>query len=381
MATVNSSVTPWFATTQLTSPELRYALAAAFASGNTQPGVPEGGCLPGGGTNNEPFTPTSNGSAGAPSVLVQPGQCVINRSVGGTYICTLPSATTVLLDLPLPSSGNTRIDLLVGEVVDPEADSAATTGTVFRLRTITGTPAASPTAPAVPANTEVFAQWVVNNAGAITAITSRRRWTRSPGGVRLVESGDTRGGSYTGDLRMFKTGQVDAWFNNAWLTIIAPSVWIQQNVSYIFAGNGTTPSGTMNFGTGGTSIVRYKRAANDLHLSYAARWGTGVFNGGCGRIWTTLPNGWTTPAGRDQWITAQIWVNDSVSGVVMDVAGLALIKGGANAVEPFFPKGGPIFPFRIASTQAIPGDSIPWVQGGYAQGGAIHLTGTIELAA
>jgi hypothetical protein len=390
MATVNSAITPWFATSQLTSPEARWSLAAAFAQDQTSGINPEGGVLPGGGNVNGAFVPTSNGTAANPSVSVAPGQCVINRPVGGVYICTWNAAQTVALDLSLPASGQTRIDLLVAEVVDPEADSGSTSGTVFRVRTVAGVASASPSAPSVPSGTIPLWQWTVSNAGAITNITSRRQWTRAPGGVRLVEPNDTRNGSYPGDLRIFATGQIDAWLNNGsgwgWLTIVAPAVWTQVSIPWTYAGGGGTPAGTANFGVGGTNLCRYKRVGNDLTVSYEAKYGTGNPNMGTGNVSTLLPNGWTTPAGRDQWIPAHLWVNDPVSGYVGDFAGMALVGGGgggSGGVLPFFPQNintTKIIGHRVAGTAGVPGGSIPLIGGGYAQGGLIHAFGTVEIA-
>lgn len=378
-STVASTVTPWFATSQLNSSEARRALSAAFGQSSGIPGTAEGGVLPGGGTFNSAFVPTSNGSATDPSVSVAPGQIVINRPVGGTYICTWPAAATVTLPLPLPGAGQIRYDILVAEVVDPEADSGATTGTVFQLRVVNGTAAASPTVPSVPSGAEVLYQWQVNNSGAISAITSRRRFTRSPGGVRLVMAGDTTPGSHYGDLRIFQTGQIDAYLNGTWVSIISPVAWTQVNTNLNFAGANGNPAGVVNMGSGGTAICRYKLVGKDLHLKYYFAKGTGA-GFGTGDITTTLPLGLVSVA-RDQWLECSLWVNDVL---VFDwPGGKALINASQNIVRPYFPIDSNdmrMFPYRIASDVGVVNQSIPRVPGGMAHPGVMTIYGLVEVA-
>lgn len=387
MGQADSTFSPFFAAKTLNAPEMRAALGALAGPSPASAVTAEQGVIPGGGNTNSGLVPTSTGSGAAPAVSVSPGQCVIQRPVGGTYICTLPvAASGILLQTPLPAAGQTRIDLLCVTVVDGEADGGTPPQTnVMRLITVTGTAAASPTAPATPAGNLALYQITVNNAGALT-FADVRTYTRGVGGVRFVAAGDVRAGSAPADLRVFATGQVDAWLNLtgtwAWVTIVAPSVWTQINSPWTYSG-GT--GGTVNFGTGGSAILRYKRAGNDLTVSYQAKYGTSP-NGGTGNLSTLLPNGWATPAGRDQWIAAHLYVNDPISGYAGDYAGMALVGGsggGSGGVLPFFPLNintTQIGAHKIADTAGVPGHSIPLIGGGYAQGGLIHVFGTIEIA-
>jgi hypothetical protein len=383
MATVNSTVSPFFSHATMTSPEMRYALAALAGKDPASILASEGGVFP---TGAGAATPTSNGTASAPSVSVAPFQCAVERPTGGTYICTWPTAQTVALDLPKPSSGLLRIDLLVAEVNDPEADTGSTAGTtVFRVRTVAGTPAASPVAPSVPAGTVPLYQWRLNNAGTIDQITSRRSWTRAAGGVRPIDGEDGRNGSHSGDMRIWPTGRIDAWINSAWLTVVAPAAWTEIDVAWVYegtSGGGTSPSGTVNFGAGSSSKCRYKRAGNDLLLMYQAVYGTG-YDTGSGYLRTVLPAGMVSPA-RSQFVPCELWVLDPVSGTNTDYAGMAWIPPDSSLVYPYFSwtnNDTRIVKHLVQVTPGVPGQSRPLIPGGYACGGRISIgPGLIEVA-
>lgn len=389
MGSTTSTISPFFAAKTLNASEMRYALEAAFNPSPSSVMAAETGVIAGGGNTNTAFVPTSVGTGGAPAISVAPGQCVIQRPTGGTYVCTLPTASSnILIDTPLPSSGQTRIDVLCASVVDGEADGGTPPQTnTLTLTTVKGTAGASPTPPATPAGSLALYRVTVNNAGALT-FTDVRTYTRATGGIRPVAAGDVRAGSSPGDLRIFSTGQIDAWINPtgswAWVTIVAPSVWTQVNVPW------TSPGGACSFGSGSgpggpaAAYCRYKRAGNDLSISYNSIFGSSGISMGTGSITTVLPNGWVTPTGRDQWIPAHLWVNDSVSGLVADFAGLALITGGSNTVWPFFliqAQNTNIGQWKVADTLGVPGHSIPLIIAGFAQGGSIQIgPATIEIA-
>jgi hypothetical protein len=390
LGTASSAVSPWISSGTVTSPEARHALGAAFQASATSAIAAEVGVLPGGGSAaNAAFVPTSNGTASAPRVSVAPGKAIVQSALGHVYECTLDAAANVLLDTPLPASGLTRIDVLCGRVLDTEADGGGTAGT-FQLITVTGTSAASPAVPTVPSGYLPLYRMTLANSGSISNITSVRTWARATGAPRLVEVGDVVAGAFPGDLRRFADGRVDAWTGSAWITTVAPAAWTQVNAAYVYAGGG---GGTCSFGSTGTSICRYKRAGNDLTVSYEARWaGTGI-NMGTGNITTVLPQGWVTPTGRDQILPCHIWVNDSVSGVQQDWAGLAFVLSGSNILRPYFPwnigdQATGIAPYKVANDVGVPGFGVPYVKNGStvgfpqgsAAGGSLHVTGLIELA-
>lgn len=379
-----TAVRPWFATSTLTAPSMRWALAAVLGKSPTSAVQPEAGVIPGGGAAQPAFVPSSNGSSSAPSVSVAPGQCVVVSALGHPYICTLPAAATVLLDTPLPASGLTRIDVLCARVVDTEADGGGTDNRL-RLQTVTGTAAASPAVPAIPAGYLPLFRMIVSNAGAITNIISVRSWTRGPGGVRFVEPGDTRAGSHAGDLRIFATGQIDAWIAGQWLTVVSPAAWTEENIDWTYQGStdgGTGASGTVNFGSGGSSKVRWKRAGNDLQATWTATYGTG-YNTGSGSLRTKLPGGLTSVA-RRHILPAHLYVDDALSGTRTDWLGFAYVPPSSQQVWPYFPLSNTecrMFTHLVAVTPGVTGQSRPTIIGGYAAGGVLAIgPGTVEVA-
>lgn len=383
MGSADSSVSPWWATSTLTSPELRWAMAAAFAKAPTSALLPEAGIIPGGGTSQPSFLPTSNGSAGAPSVSVAPGQCVVVTALGNPYVCTLPAAVTVALDTPLPSSGQTRIDMLCGRVLDTEADASGTSN-VFRLTMVTGTAAASPAVPSVPAGYLPLYRITVNNAGTISAVTSLRAWTRSAGGVRSIDAEDSRAGSHVGDLRVWPSGRIDAWVSGAWKTVVSPAAWTEQTIPWTYegtSGGGTGPSGTVNFGSGGSSICGWKRSGDDLLVRWNAVYGTG-FDTGSGQLRTALPGGYTSVA-RRQFLPAHLYVADALTGTQTDWIGFAYIPPSSQVVYPYFPLSNSecrAFAHVVAVTPGVTGQSRPTIPGGYAAGGTIDIgSGVVQV--
>jgi len=383
VGSVASSMAPFFAAKNVNAPAMRMAMGAIWADAPGNINIAETGVVPGGGNLNTAFTPTSVGSGSAPAVSLAPGQCVIQRPIGGTYVGTLPVASgNITIQTPLPASAQTRIDVVCASIVDGEADGGAPQQPLqLVLSTVTGTAAASPT---VPAGYLPLYTITVNNAGALT-FADVRTYTRGVGGMRFVGAGDIRPGSYPADVRIFAGGGVDAWLNPtgtwAWVPIVAPSVWTQTTAVL------TVISGTsIGLGTGGSQIVRYKRTGNDLAVSYAFNWGSAPFSNPAGSVVTALPNGVVTPPGRDQWIPCHLWVNDPTSGVTLDFAGMALVNAGSNQLRPFFPRlAGSLLnaisiqPYLIA-TGAGPGVGCPAIPAGYPIGGALHINGTLELA-
>jgi hypothetical protein len=118
------------------------------------------------------------------SVNVGPGSFAVpaaSASAGG-YTSTLASSATLTVLTADPS--NPRIDIVVAYV-----DDVGTSSSFGAVEYITGTPAASPSAPAAPASSTILAQLLVP-AGtvAITGgmITDTRAYTVAAGGVLPV---------------------------------------------------------------------------------------------------------------------------------------------------------------------------------------------------
>lgn len=118
------------------------------------------------------------------TVSIAGGRCFIagtENTYQGTYYCENRGAATVTLTGANPT--NPRIDLIVARIRDSVYSGlAASDG--FTIEAVAGTPAATPVAPATPANSIVLAQVRVN-AGATTVtggnITDTRPIARRPG--------------------------------------------------------------------------------------------------------------------------------------------------------------------------------------------------------
>jgi hypothetical protein len=129
------------------------------------------------------------------SVAIQPGSFVVANSTNalyGGYASTLASQANLAVAAADPS--NPRIDLIVAFVSD--VGSSASYGAV---EIITGTPAPSPTAPPVPANSLTLAQLLVpGGTSAITSalLTDQRTFTTATGGILVAPKGSVSG--YTG---------------------------------------------------------------------------------------------------------------------------------------------------------------------------------------
>jgi hypothetical protein len=121
---------------------------------------------------------------------IVPGTVVANE---GTYIVT--SDATFNVPLQTPSSSNPRIDLIVAQVYDAQADG----GTKYSWTplAVAGTPAGTPVAPATPANSLLLATvYVPANATSIV-----NTGTNTSGGT----------GSITDKRTLSGTGDVPKW--------------------------------------------------------------------------------------------------------------------------------------------------------------------------
>lgn len=129
-------------------------------------------------------------------VAVAPGSFVVPNSasaIAGGYKATLASSGTLTVATADPV--NPRIDLVCANVVD-----LGTSSSFGEVQIITGTPGASPVAPAAPANSVPLAQVTVPaNAVSISSgnITDVRTFTASAGGIPIAPktgSGSLPGG-------------------------------------------------------------------------------------------------------------------------------------------------------------------------------------------
>lgn len=201
IATTEAFIVDGVATSAL---EQRLYDTAMFAGDGSNNGV-RGGIAYHGSTS---LGVTVNGSD---QVTVQAGAVVIPAGTGqGVWRGTLAAATSAVA-LTARNSTNPRIDLVVAQA----------TGTTLVIKTIDGTPAASPVAPALPAQHIELARLTVPQVagGAVTVDSSWRTLVNSHGGTlkvptaaRLPGSGNTIGDAAVA----LDTGFEHQWNGTAW---------------------------------------------------------------------------------------------------------------------------------------------------------------------
>lgn len=222
IATTEAFIVDGVATSAL---EQRLYDTAIFLGDGSNNGIRGGICFHG---------PTSLGVTvnGSDQVTVQAGACVIPAGTGlGVWRGTLAAATSAVA-LTARNATNPRIDLIVAQA----------TGTNLTVKTIDGTPAASPVAPALPAQHIELARVTVPPVagGAVTVDSSWRTFATALGGrllvptvARLPGSGNTLGQEATA----LDTGTEYYWNGSAWLNNGNP-IWSQ--FSPTLSGTGTT---------------------------------------------------------------------------------------------------------------------------------------------
>lgn len=371
MASVNLPRTPWFATSGLTSDEMRYALAALLAA-------PAGASI---GSETGVF-PSVGGLAvtvvNATTVSVAPGPCAVQAPVGGTYVVTVDAATAVGVTA---QASNSRIDLVCVRVLDSEAGDGLGQTIQARILTVEGTAAASPSVPATPNGYLVLAQLSVNSSGI--TVTDRRQFTRAAGGARLASSVDTRNGAYPGDHRTWPDGRIDVWNGTEWVTAAAPAAWSSFPATLSYAGSAGDPAGTVNLGAGGLVTAKYMRAGKRLDISYTFVFGGAGLSGGSGSITTTLPPGMVARSTSETHIHAYLFTGGTTT---IGFVGDGYVVAGESVIQPRFPQSRTdcsIGNYRIAASPGTPGAGIPNTGPGTYPGGSgsvLTLNGTIELA-
>lgn len=357
MGQVNSATTPWATTLAITEPEARLAMSASWAKAPSssilsETGIPEGAA------------PAASVSGNTINVTAHH---LIHEDASGTWVCTSAATLGCPLDTPLPSSGQSRFDLVVGEVV----------AGVYRLRSITGTASASPSVPAVPANTTPLFRVPVTNAGPQTPVAIFG-YTRAPGGIRLVSSlADTRAGSFTGDLRRTMTGVIQRWTGTAWETIASPAAWTE------FTPTLYTQQGAQAMGSGGSAIGRYLVQGKVCHLRYVFRRGTS-FVGGWGDVTTRLPPGITSAPSEETQILAKLNANDAGNTLHAIFLGKCFIPPNSQMMNLYFPVDytrSDLHTYQMSDSSAgNPGTGFPRIPGSYATPGILVIQGTIEIA-
>lgn len=210
MPTITTVDATWDTGVTLDAAELRRADTAMFLGDGTANGV-RGGIVRHGDTS---LAVTVNGSD---QVTVQPGAFVIPAATGlGAYRGSLQSATSAVA-LSTRNGTNPRIDLIVIQA----------TGTNATVKTIDGTPGASPSAPALPAQHIELARVTVpaTGGGAVTVDSSWRAYATALGGTLYVETSARLPGS--GNQKGQRAVALDSGFEHLWSgTAWIPTGWI-----------------------------------------------------------------------------------------------------------------------------------------------------------
>lgn len=154
------------------------------------------------------------------SVTVTPGAGTIYDPIfaGGGYDFEIPAS--VNLSLPArPSSGQSRIDLIVARVYDPDIGLGSVRE--VKIERVGGSPAASPSTPSAPAGSLALATLTVPNSGSITVTSSTAR-SVAAGGIIPVATTAFRDNlaAYAGmSVWNAQTSRMEVYTGSAWAPI------------------------------------------------------------------------------------------------------------------------------------------------------------------
>jgi hypothetical protein len=362
---VDSAIDPWFVNTALLPAELRLDIGALLGRSSSNLMAAETGILPGGG---DPAACTQNQSV-PPRVSLAPFYASMNTSAGGPYLGCWNATQNVVFTT---AAGNPRIDLLCARVLDTDVDASGSKK--FQVLTVDGTPAASPSRPSVPAGYLELWECRVATNGTIT-FTDRRTYSRAVGGIRYAPPHDlARAGSYTGDLRIQSSGQIDVWLGSSWTQILSPAGWNSYTPVL------TSPGGTLSLGSGGVATGRYALNGKKLDLSLTFQFGTGG-DGKYGAITTTLPPGLVHRTGTEEHLPCFLFTTDTGPN---SWQGMAYFPPNSNVIWPRFSDSLSdcrIDYWVIATSAGAPGTGRPFVPSGYPAGAGciFSLSGSVEV--
>lgn len=214
----------------------------------------------------------------AMTAQVYPGRAVIQGlDAQGAYAVSLTENLTLAFEDGDAQYG--RIDLVVLRVHDDQFDASGRNDATVEI--IKGTPAATPVAPAAPAQAIALYQVQVPvNASASngiqwdTALTGVRNATVAAGGI-LPVSTDTAPGAYPGQFRdvaeSSATGHLERWNGHAWARYPAypDPVWRNWTPAW------TTSSGLHLPSFGNASLTcRYVQHGPTVHFTFQIGFGT-----------------------------------------------------------------------------------------------------------
>ncbi|MGE0841164.1 hypothetical protein [Pseudonocardia sp.] len=358
-----STTDPWLSNQKVTSPEARLALSASWAKQVGSSILAESGAVEGAGPS---------ASVSGNNILVTAHQAIVEAALG-TYVCSSTATMTVPMDTPLPTSGQSRYDIIYGEIVD-SSDSAT-----YRLNTVKSAASASPSIPNAPSNTVPLFRVQVTSAGPQTPVPIMS-WARAPGAPRLVETGDTRNGAYIGDRRKFRDGSEDVWSGSAWQRVVAPASWSQFTPQLLTSGDASG----VPVGPNGSAIARYLVQGKSMHLRYIFRVGAGAPPAGWGDIYTQLPPGITSAPTEETQILAKLNAHNPVGTLYGIFLGKCFIPPNSNGMYLYFPFSSArsdLGTYRMSvSSAGTAGTGRPLVPGGYPIPGILVIQGTIEIS-
>jgi hypothetical protein len=174
----------------------------------------------------------------------------------GTVLCAWDAPELVTLD-PSPPSGTNRIDLVIVQARGNDLDGGVNND--FVVTFTKGAEAASPVAPAVPANAIALAQVAVNGGSA--SITAGNITDRRPGGLSAITAPRGQIGVITGPAANVSAGATPTTI----LTLSAPVTagrWYRFNVFYMGTQQ-SAASGSVRITTS-PSVVQFLGASNSL---------------------------------------------------------------------------------------------------------------------
>lgn len=226
------------------------------------------------------FQVVQRGAGANMSVDVGAGFGVVPGNISSTQgMYTVVSDAVTNLAIATSNPSNPRIDIVICTVADAGYSGGVNNAT---FSVVTGTPAGSPVAPALPASSIVLAQVLVGAAVAtiVTAnITDRRLMQGAAGG--LVQASSAFMPTYAPqgmELYQYDTGKVKIYSSGAvWEDLMQPGAW--QTYAPAWTSTGTAPV------IGNGSVTgRYSKVGRTcvggvmLLLGSTSNAGTGFYN-------------------------------------------------------------------------------------------------------
>ena len=317
------------------------------------------------------------------TVLVQPGQLLINRSSGGPYIGTSNAAFSVTIPA---SNTNPRIDYVIMRVRDLGIDGVGSAARTYDAVVLSGTPGGSPAEPVsqlTDGDIVLAAITVRANTTSIlnSDISDRRLFVAAQGGIYPMSANDTRVGAYPGQVRYnMNTKNYDGWDGTAWVVIASPSVWSSWSPPLNYAGAGGVGSGVVALGSGGIVNGRYLVQGKRLDIAYTWTWGSSGYNAGAGALTSLLPPGMVSRSLNETHIPC-FWYSGSTT--LNAFAGLCFIAPNSNVLRPRLPVSltSPRIDGLQVSNGSGVGTGIPLIPGAFSDGPAAVLTiaGSLEI--